>query len=399
MADIDKLVSSYKSEMIKTMSDIIAIPAIAPSAGGKGESKRADFVERKLNELGLHARRFDYKDETGTVRSNLVAKHGNSKSTIWLLSHLDTVSPGDLSLWRHDPFDAYVESGRLYGRGSSDNGQGIVSSLFAAKALLESKANTRYNIGLAFVADEETGSKYGVIKLLKEGIFGKNDLMIVPDWGTEKGNAIEIAEKGILWLKFKVVGKQVHASTPQLGINAYRVSILLLSRLDELLHKKYALRNKLFEPPFSTFEMTKHEANVDSTNIVPGTETFYMDCRVLPSYKLGSVISDIQKVAKQIERSTGARISIDVVSREDSAKPVSASSPIVKLLSKSIEKVKKTKVKLVGIGGGTVAKYFRDAGLAAAVWATLPDNAHQPDEYLIIEDMLSDTKVFANIFL
>ncbi|MGC8547942.1 MAG: M20/M25/M40 family metallo-hydrolase, partial [Candidatus Micrarchaeia archaeon] len=153
MPDIDELVNRYKAEMIKTMSDIIAIPAIAPSSGGKGESKRADFVERKLDALGLHVRRFDYKDETGTVRSNLVAKHGNSKSTIWILSHLDTVSPGDLSLWHHDPFDAYVESGKLYGRGSSDNGQGIISSLFAAKALLESKANTRYNIGLAFVAD------------------------------------------------------------------------------------------------------------------------------------------------------------------------------------------------------------------------------------------------------
>ncbi len=396
---LNETINSYEKEMIDFMSKMIEIPAIAPQAGGEGESKRADFIQHFLKEMGQEVKRFDYTDKYKATRSNLVTTFGEGAKTIWILSHLDTVSPGDLSLWKYDPFKAYIKDGKLYGRGTSDNGQGVVTSIFALKALKETKTKPKYRLGLALVADEETGSEYGVKKLIKEGIFKKGDMMVVPDWGTEKGNEIEIAEKGILWLKFRILGKQVHASTPQLGINAYRVSIMLLSELDKRLHSKYSSKDALFNPPYSTFEMTKHELNVDSTNIIPGAETFYMDCRILPKYSIEKILEDVKKIAGKIEKETRAKIEIKPISREDPAKPVPADSEIVKLLSRSIEHVRKTKVSLVGIGGGTVAKYFRDRNLDAAVWATLPDNAHQPNEYLVIDDMIKDTQVFANLFV
>jgi succinyl-diaminopimelate desuccinylase len=46
-----------------------------------------------------------------------------------------------------------------------------------------------------------------------------------------------------------------------------------------------------------------------------------------------------------------------------------------------------------------VAKYLRDMGMQSAVWATLPDNAHQPNEYLVIDEMLGDAKVFASVYI
>ncbi|MEM3245959.1 MAG: M20 family metallo-hydrolase, partial [Candidatus Micrarchaeaceae archaeon] len=253
--------------------------------------------------------------------------------------------------------------------------------------------------GLALVADEETGSEYGAKKLIREGIFKPNDLMLVPDYGTTKGTQLEIAEKGVLWLKFKVIGKQVHASTPALGVNAYRVSIQILSALDKFLHSKYAAKDKLFKPPYSTFEMTKHEANVGSPNIVPGTEIFYMDYRVLPVYSLEKIRHEVIDISKSIASKSGASVEVEVINEELPAKPTPANSAIVQLLLKSIKSVKHIEPKLVGIGGGTVAKFFRDLGMQSAVWATLPDNAHQPNEYLKISDMASDAKVFATLFL
>jgi len=396
---IGKAVDAYKEGMIKLMKEMIAIPAVSPESGGNGEGRRADMLQSFLIKSGFNVKRYDYLDKSKAKRSNLIATiPSKAKRKIWILSHIDTVSEGDRSLWSHDPFDAYVKNGRIYGRGTSDNGQGVVSSIFALKALKDLGIETAYAPAIALVADEEVGSEYGARALLKEGIFGKNDMFVVPDWGNEKGDSIEVAEKGILWLKFTVTGKQVHASTPDKGINAGRIAAELAVRLGGL-YKMFKRRDALFEPSCSTFEPTKHEKNVDSVNIIPGKEVFYMDCRVLPSYKLDDVVQRVREEAAKIAKKEGARIDVGIYNREEPAKPTSKNSEIVKLLSKSIASVKGITPKAVGIGGGTVAKYFRERGMDSAVWATLPDNAHQPNEYLVIDNMMNDAKVFAGMYV
>ena len=75
----------------------------------------------------------DPKAKNG-VRPNIVAKYygQNRKKTLWVMAHLDIVPPGDLSLWKTDPFKAVVKGDKIYGRGSEDNQQGVVSGLLAA---------------------------------------------------------------------------------------------------------------------------------------------------------------------------------------------------------------------------------------------------------------------------
>jgi len=45
---------------------------------------------------------------------------------------------------------------------------------------------------------------------------------------------IEVAEKSILWLKFKTLGKQTHGSTPQKGINSFKAASFLITELQKL---------------------------------------------------------------------------------------------------------------------------------------------------------------------
>jgi succinyl-diaminopimelate desuccinylase len=52
-----------------------------------------------------------------------------------------------------------------------------------------------------------------------------------------------------------------------------------------------------------------------------------------------------------------------------------------------------------GIGGGTVAAYLRRKGFDAAVWATLEETAHMPNEYCRIKNMVLDSKVMATLML
>jgi succinyl-diaminopimelate desuccinylase len=396
--NLDVIIDGYRDEIVETMKRMIAIPSISPSSGGEGESKRADFLQALLESFGLKTKRYDYKDGKST-RSNLVAKYGNAKSTIWLIAHIDTVAPGDLKAWSHDPFDAIVKDGRIYGRGTSDNGQDVIASIYALKAIIDSKLSPKYNFGLALVADEEVGSAWGMGRLVEEGIFNSSDMFVVPDAGSAGGDEIEIAEKGALWIKISTIGKQIHASTPDKGINAHRHAASLITKIDRFLHEKYSASNPMFDPRVSTFEPTKHELNVDSVNIVPGSDVSYIDCRVLPDYSLDEVLKDIKILAEEEEKTEdGLKINIETVNRSDTAQPTSGDSDIIMMLTKSVGNKLGIKPKLVGIGGGTVAFFLRKKGFPVGVWMIDDGTAHQIDEYCTISNITTDAKVFAGLF-
>jgi succinyl-diaminopimelate desuccinylase len=393
-----RLIEGQQREMVETLSRMIGIKSISPESGGSGEMERALFLEKVLKNIGVAYRRYDYKDSAGVTRPSLIAKFGSCRRTLWIIAHIDTVSEGDRSEWDGDPFKARVSNGKIFGRGSMDNGQGVVSAIYALGALKESKAEMKYNIGIALVADEEMGSTYGLSKVIDEGVFKKCDIFLVPDGGNAEGNEIEVAEKGILWLKFTVSGKQTHASTPDNGINAFRYSSELINKLDEHLHKKYNKENMLFTPSRSTFEMTKHEANVDSINIIPGKEIFYLDCRILPNYRIDDIIRDVKRIASGNEFRK-VKISVEIPHREDPSRPTSPDSEVVKVLMASLKELRGIRPKAIGVGGGTCAVLTRKKGFQTVVWATLTGHPHEPNEFCMIKDMVADTKVFASICL
>lgn len=401
MKEVMSKIEDMREEITQFMVDMIRVKAVNPAFGGEGEEKRAEFLERKLKEICDEVKRYDTEDERGLKRPNLVGIifGENRKRTIWILSHMDTVPEGDLSLWSNDPYNPVVKDGKIYGRGTLDDGQGIVSSYFAAKAIIESGKRPKYNLGLVFVSDEEAGSTYGVHYLMDKNLFLKDDLVIVPDAGNEDGSFLEIAEKSATWLKIKTEGIQTHASIPNRGLNAHRVGMKFALKVDEYLHNKYSKEDKLFDPPFSTFEMTKKEKNVDNINTIPGTDIFYFDFRVLPIYDIDEVVNDVKNIAGEIERETGAKINVEIVQKSQAAPPTPENSEIVVNLMKAIKDLRDLNAKIGGIGGGTVAAAFRKMGIPAVVWMTADEVEHQPDEFCRIENLVEDAKVFAYISL
>jgi succinyl-diaminopimelate desuccinylase len=397
LSEIEKL----KDEMARTLMELISIPAIAPENGGEGEFEKAEKLMQVLEALGFgRIERFDAEDRrvSSKKRPNIVVYHdGKSNSErLWIITHLDVVPPGEESLWTiTKPFSPKIDEGRIYGRGSEDNGQSLIASIFAVKALKNLGIKPKKTIALAFVADEEQGSRYGIQHLIKQGLFKKDDLIIVPDGGNENGSFIEIAEKSALWFRIRTTGRQVHASRPHQGLNAHRVGMEYALTLDKLLHRKYAFKDEYFDPPESTFEPTKKEKNVDAVNIAPGEDVTYFDCRVLPNYNLEEILEDIHCLAEEFERKTGATIKIELLQKSVAPKPTEANSKIVSMLKETIKKVRGVEPKVGGIGGGTCAAFFRQIDVPAVVWSTIDETAHQPNEYAKIENIIADAKVYA----
>jgi succinyl-diaminopimelate desuccinylase len=288
---------------------------------------------------------------------------------------------------------------RVYGRGSEDNGQAVVAALYAAKALAHLGRKPKRTFAVAFVSDEEQGSTYGIQHLIKLGLFNASDLVVVPDGGSGDGAFIEVAEKSLLWFKLQTTGRQVHASLPNRGLNAHRVGMQVALALDQKLHEKYSLKDSFYTVPESTFEPTKKERNVDAVNIVPGEDIVYFDCRILPDYEIDDVLATVAELTENYAKKTGATVKVEVIQKQAAPPMKNTDAPVVTLLKQALKEARGLNATVGGIGGGTCAAFFRKAGIPAAVWSTIDEVAHQPDEYAKIENLVKDAKVFALLAL
>jgi succinyl-diaminopimelate desuccinylase len=396
-------IEKNKPQMINLQKELTRIPAMGPENKGDGEEVKADALVKWLKQLGFSQIETIYApDERVSTKRRpnviLTVEGNNKEQAFWIMSHLDIVPPGEITLWQSPPFEVKEKEGILIGRGVEDNQQGLVASVYALASLLQAGLKPHYTVKLLFVADEEVGSAMGIQYLLKHHkLFNKADFFLVPDAGNEEGTLLEVAEKSMLWLKFRVLGKQCHASVPEKGINAFLAGSALVLELDKL-HQLFNQQNELFNPPHSTFTPTKKESNVPNINTIPGEDIFYLDCRVLPSVSLDEVLERIRQIMQRIDSLYQTRTELSTIQRQSSS-PTPLDAPIVAAMKRAIKQVYGVDALPQGVGGGTVAAFLRNAGYASVVWSKLAETAHMPNEYCIIDNLVGDAKVMASIML
>jgi succinyl-diaminopimelate desuccinylase len=404
-ADLKRIrerIGRLEPEMIEMQRRLVALPAISPVSGGDGEKAKVDYLAGLLRSWGLEVTEYRAPDQSAPCgyRPSLTArvKGRRQRPALWLMTHVDVVPSGPTDLWQSDPFQARVENGRIYGRGTEDNQQEMVASCFAVKALLDLGLAPATDVVLMLVADEENGSDYGVGWLLEHhDLCRPEDFVVVPDAGNEAGTLLEVAEKSIAWVKFTTLGRQAHGSTPHHGNNAHRAGARLLLRLDERLHERYNAQDSLFSPPVSTMEPTKKEANVPNINTIPAEDVFYFDCRMLPQYELTDVIEEMKRIAAEVAAESKVEVKVETVQMAQAAPPTSPDAPVVRMLTKAVREVYGGEPFTQGIGGGTVAALFRRRGIPAVVWGRNEGRAHKPDEYSVIASMVGNAVVYAHL--
>ncbi|MCR4665953.1 MAG: M20 family metallo-hydrolase [Desulfovibrio sp.] len=390
-------------DVFALQSTLTSFRALPPEHGGDGEAKKAAWLEAYLREelgvneiLSLNAK--DARVSSG-MRPNLIARiPGRQHRTLWIFTHLDVVSEGDRNAWDTDPWDVVQKGDLLYGRGVEDNQQATVSALLLARALNRNAITPYLSLGMVFMADEECGNTYGLSHVLKEkpDLFRKNDIYLVPDFGDPSAAVIEVAEKAMLWLKIETTGKQGHASTPHKGRNAFLAGSEMVVALSKSLPEAFPETNALFSPPCSTFVPSMHEANVNGINILPGHNTFYLDCRILPGTDIRAVREMAEKICASISRRHNVQTTVTCV-HSQRASSIDPESTSVQALKNAIRAVYSIDAKAKGIGGGTVASCLREKGLDAMAWSCLDNTCHTPNEHSSVSATKNDTLVFAHM--
>lgn len=323
-------------------------------------------------------------------RANIVGYIGKGSPSLLVACHLDVVPAGDD--WKRNPFEAWIENGRIYGRGTSDNKGQMASMMAVAKFLKENESKLKGQLILIGVADEERGSTLGLEYLLNEcGI--RADCAIIPDVAHNM-QLIDVTEKGALFLEITSHGKQAHGSKPEMGINAIWNMIPLLERMKQLKFQKTV--HPLHTTPTLNLGSI-HSGTVP--NIVPALCKAQLDIRYLPDDSADAIISNIKNIIEEVETQYGAKFDLRVISNQPpTAVPID--NPLVELISKHTLAVLGTKPQPKGMSGATVTKQLIQKGIIAVGFGPGDETeAHATNESISIKELVDFAQIMTLISL
>ena len=150
---LDRLVDSYKDELIENIRKWIAIPSVQGEPAGENAPFGKE-VRRMLDTALADGKRFGFevRDIDGYAGD---ISYGAGEQTMGMLAHLDVVPIGDG--WQHDPLGGEIENGRMYGRGTTDDKGPALCALYAMRAVKEAGIPLKHGVRLILGCDEETG--------------------------------------------------------------------------------------------------------------------------------------------------------------------------------------------------------------------------------------------------
>ena len=213
---------SAQDEVATLCSDLIRIDTTnRGDNSGPGERQAAEHVAGLLADVGLEPAIFESDQGRASVVTRM-AGEDPSRPALLIHGHLDVV-PADAADWQVHPFSGEVSGGCVWGRGAVDMKDMDAMTLAVVRQRMREGRRPPRDVVLAFLADEEAGGTYGARWLVDNhpGLFEGVTEAIGEVGGfsvTLAGRrlyAIQIAEKGMAWLRLTARGTAGHGSMLQ----------------------------------------------------------------------------------------------------------------------------------------------------------------------------------------
>lgn len=235
--DVRARVQNAWNDVVSVLNKKISLAAVsAKGIAGEHMQKSAQYVAGVLREVGIDARVEQSTNPDGTpgafevVGSRIV---NPSAPTVLLYAHHDVQPVPDPSEWNTNPFEGTERDGRLYGRGSADDGGGIAIHYGALRALSD---DLRVNIKVFIEGEEEMGSPSFIPFIESHKDEFESDVIIVADSGNWSAGipSLTTSLRGNtdVDVRVKVLGHQVHSG--QFGgpiLDAYTLASMLIASL------------------------------------------------------------------------------------------------------------------------------------------------------------------------
>lgn len=340
------------------------------------EALIAQAIADKLAEHQIDSQLIEY----ASGRSNLIAEIGqpNSQPVIALTGHLDTVLPGDVTTWQYNPFEGVIVDNKIYGRGTADMKSGVVAMVFAFIKLHENQAALAARVRLIFTVGEENGAQ-GSHQLTQLGYADDISALVV---GEPTDGQIIYAHNGSYNYTVQSLGKQVHSSMPELGINALTNVVKYLNVEPELFTD--APSHPSLGPVVHSVTMLHSGEQI---NNIPAQATLRGNIRPVPSFNNDQVTARITAKIAELNQAPDVDLQFTV---DHSFWPVATSkeAKLVQVAQQAYQHVFKQAATLAVIHGATDASEFTlsDNHFDVIVMGPGPwDKAHMVDEFVDLD--------------
>jgi len=404
-----KRVEETGSEMIAFLQELVRIPTVNPP--GEHYVANAELIGGKLKALGYETHYIaaeGCREHTEEYpRLNVLGRMQGSRARpcLHFNGHFDVVPVGEG--WTVDPFGAEIKDGRLYGRGASDQKAGIAASIFAIEAIRRCGVRLQGTVEQSGSVDEESGGFAGVAHMAKLGWISqdKTDFVII----TEPTNVdrLFLGHRGVYWFKVTTHGRIAHGSMPHLGISAVDHLADFLYDVNHQLKPSLAQRKTAVpvEPPGSRYASInvnavfggQPEEGMQTPCVIDRSGAIF-DRRFLAEENFDEVRAEVKALLEHLQgKNPNFKYNMEDLMI---VQPVQTDPKceLVTAVSESAEQIFGRPPELAASPGTYDQKHVVRVGNVQQCIAYGPgilDQAHLPDEYVLVEDVITSAKVMA----
>jgi len=269
----------YEDTSTRFLMDMVKIPSFSTK-----EKEVAECILKEMQEIGMDDA---YIDPLG----NVIGRLGLGKKVIAFDAHIDTVYPGDLSLWDFDPFAAHIKDGKIWGRGTVDQKSGMASMLTSARIMKDLDLGKEFSIYFTGTVMEEDCDGLCWQYILQEEEI-KPELVVI----TEPTNLnIYRGHRGRMEMEVSIKGLSCHGSAPERGDNAiYKISRIALEI--EKLHQNLRYDDFLGK---GSICVTQVFFTGPSQCAVPDSARIHLDRRLTFGENKESAVAEVQDACKK----------------------------------------------------------------------------------------------------
>ncbi len=406
-------VTARRDALTGLAQDLIRIPTLNPP--GQNYRQICDYLAARFLAQGWEVEILRATgapgDSDAYPRWNLLARHRTGPGPcVHFNSHHDVVEVGQG--WTRDPFGAEIEGDRIYGRGACDMKGGLAASVIAAEAFLATCPGFSGTIEISATADEETGGYGGVAWLAERGYFAPDRVqhVIIPE--PLHKDRICLGHRGVWWAEVETKGRIAHGSMPFLGESAIRHMGAVLREIEDRLYP--ALAGRVTRMPVVPEGARHATLNINSLHggaaepgpgdtslpapCVADSCRIVLDRRFLIEETLPDVKAELRALLDGLAaRRANFRYEIRDLFEVHPAM-TEPDAPVAAATARAIEKVLSRAPDYVASPGTYDQKHIDRIGRlknCIAYGPGLLHLAHQPDEWIGIDDMLDSAKVMA----
>jgi succinyl-diaminopimelate desuccinylase len=391
----DVLAGIDREELVRLAGDLVRIPSVyRPGEEDGNEGDVAGFVADYLRNSGFEARTEDVAP--GRPNVWVVWEGERPGKTLLFEAHTDVVTEGNAQEWRHPPFAAEREGGRLYGRGACDTKGNLAAALVAVRAIKDSGVSFPGTLVLCHPVDEE-GMMTGIKAFIENGHAGGVDAAVICE---PEENQLCVKQKGALRVEVTVRGRMAHGAMPLSGVNPVTRAARFVVAVEELEKEEIGRHGEdpfLGYPSLTPTILMGPDYGDPQINVIPASTYVALDIRTVPAQSHERLVGRLEDIIARLgSEDPDFDATLEVI-EERPPTETPEDEPLVAAMARAHRHLTGKEPRYNGVPGATDGTFL-------SAWAGIPivttgagerEVPHHKDEWVDEDELFAACRLYA----